>query len=277
VARFSPGIHLPGKKPEASTETKGRRMPLPALLLTLAAAQAASASPPSGPHRFARTFISPMGEPFRPAARGEDTLADWFRQADLNHDGQITGDEMQGDADRFFDALDTNHDGEIDPDELTHYEEVVAPEIKTGASATFIMPTSADDAQTEGGRGGYGRGGGRGGGGGGHRGGGGDGHGGQGGGGHRGGGGIGGGPEGYQGATRFGLLDLPEPVIAADTNFNRGVSKEEFRKAAHQRFVALDLDHRGRLTLALLETVVPPPPPRRNKPDNSDAGTTASQ
>jgi Ca2+-binding EF-hand superfamily protein len=221
-----------------------------------------------------------MGEPFRPATRGDDTLADWFRQADLNHDGQITGDEMQGDADRFFDALDTNHDGEIDPDELTHYEEVVAPEIRTGASAAFIMPASADDAQTESGHGGYGRGGGgggRGGGGGGHRGGGGHG-GGQGGGdGHRGGVGGGGGPEGYQGASRFGLLDLPEPVIAADTDFNRGVSKEEFRKAAHQRFTALDLDHRGRLTLAVLETVTPPPPPRPNKPDSSDRGSAGSQ
>jgi Ca2+-binding EF-hand superfamily protein len=245
-------------------------MPLPALLLTLAAAQAVSASPPIGPHRFARTFISPMGEPFRPTTRGEDALADWFRQADLNRDGQITADEMQADADRFFGELDTSHDGEIDPDELTHYEEIVAPEIRTSSSATFIMPASVDDAQSESGHGGYGRGGG-GGGGGGNRGG----HGG--GGGHGGQGGGGGGPEGYQGASRFGLLDLPEPVIAADTDFNRGVSKEEFRKAARQRFTALDVDHRGRLTLAVLETVVPPPPPRPNKPDNSDAAPAESQ
>jgi hypothetical protein len=61
------------------------------------------------------------------------------------------------------------------------------------------------------------------------------------------------------------LLDLPEPVTSADTNFNRGVSLEEFRTAAAQRFQALDLDHRGLLTLAELEKIRPAPPPRPNR------------
>ena len=59
-----------------------------------------------------------MGEPFRPASRDGNGLAEWFAQADRNHDGQLTLDEMQADADRFFALLDVNHDGEIDPDEI---------------------------------------------------------------------------------------------------------------------------------------------------------------
>ena len=57
----------------------------------------------------------------RPSA-DDDTLADWFGQADRNHDGILTADEMVADAERFFATLDTNHDGEIDPDELANYE-----------------------------------------------------------------------------------------------------------------------------------------------------------
>lgn len=59
---------------------------------------------------------------------------------------------------------------------------------------------------------------------------------------------------------RMSLLDLPEPVIAADTDFNRGVSLDEFRKAAMKRFQALDVDHQGRLTTALLEALSPAAP-----------------
>jgi Ca2+-binding EF-hand superfamily protein len=207
-----------------------------------------------------------MGEPFRPASRDESGLADWFRQADRNHDGQLTLDEMQADADRFFGLLDVNHDGEIDPDEIERYETVVAPEISSGAH--FAM-AAMDRAEPEGGggdRGGYGGHGGHGGGGG--HGGYGGGHGG---GGHRPGGGGGGasfhgrGNDEHEGAARFGLLDLPEPVTAADTNFNRGVSREEFKQAAQQRFLALDLDHRGLLTLPELEKIRPAPPPEPNR------------
>ena len=64
----------------------------------------------------------------------------------------------------------------------------------------------------------------------------------------------------HQGAGRFGLLDLPEPVVSADSNFNRGVSVTEFRQAAASRFMALDLDHHGYLTLAGLEVIRPAPP-----------------
>jgi Ca2+-binding EF-hand superfamily protein len=108
-----------------------------------------AASPPAtGSRRFGRTFISPMGEPFRAATRGDDALADWFRQADRNHDGQITADEMQQDADRFFAILDTNHDGEVDPDETTHYEEVVAPEIRSGRTMLLGLHEPVTSADT---------------------------------------------------------------------------------------------------------------------------------
>lgn len=56
-------------------------------------------------------------------------------------------------------------------------------------------------------------------------------------------------------AGRYGLLQIPEPVITADTNFNRGVSVEEFRQAAASRFQLLDTNHSGRLTLTQLQSV----------------------
>ena len=81
------------------------------------------------------------------------------------------------------------------------------------------------------------------------------------------------GDESDRGAARFGLLDLPEPVTSADADFNRGVSVAEFRQAAGQRFLALDLDHHGYLTLAGLEMIRPAPPPVANKPDaNQSSG-----
>jgi len=192
-----------------------------------------------------------MGEPFRPSGHDDNTLADWFRLADRDHDGRLTLEEMQQDAERFFAVLDLNHDGEIDPDEIAHYENAIAPEISSGS---HFDVASADGRAPEGG--------GRRGGGAHHRGGGG---------GHHGGGGGGfrsnGGDEYDRGAARFGLLDLPEPVASADANFNRGVSLAEFRDAAGQRFLALDLDHHGYLTLTELENIRPAPPPEPNKPE----------
>src|SRR3982750_3540122 len=109
-------------------------MPLPALIVPILAVAAAAQVSPSTPimvtgHAWA-PFISPMGEPFRARTRADDTLANWFRQADRNHDGLLTADEMQADAERFFATLDANQDGEIDPDELVHYEWEVAPDIQ---------------------------------------------------------------------------------------------------------------------------------------------------
>lgn len=186
-------------------------------------------------------FISPMGEPFRQSGRDDDTLADWFGGADRNHDGKLTIEEMQADSERFFAALDTNHDGEIDPDEITHYEQVVAPEVISGGSFG-LMEGGEPGARHR--KAGFVR-----------------------------------SNDTHQGAGRFGLLDLPEPVVSADSNFNRGISLAEFRQAATQRFIALDLDHHGYLTLPGLETIRPAPASAPKAPsaprpsgDESDPG-----
>ena len=55
----------------------------------------------------------------------------------------------------------------------------------------------------------------------------------------------------------LGLLPLSEPVAAADSNFNRGISLTEFRTAADKRFGALDIDRRGLLRLERLAQIRP--------------------
>jgi Ca2+-binding EF-hand superfamily protein len=169
------------------------------LIAAAAAAQQPQAPEDRGGHRFfahqSGSFMSPMGEPFFALASGEDGLTAWFQQADSNHDGVLTVDEMAADAQRFFQTLDTNHDGEIDPDEITHYERDIAPRVRLGG---------ADDEAA---------------------------------------------------AGRYGLLQVPEPVASADADFNRGVSEDEFHRAAVQRFNLLDVDHSGRLSLAGLKSI----------------------
>lgn len=236
-------------------------MPLFAILIV--AAQAATPIPPPAPvaqRHGGRPFISPLGEPFRPEGRDVSGLALWFAQADSDHDGKLTLAEMTADADRFFAVLDVNRDGEIDPDEITRYETVVAPEIAGGPHFAMDAPQDAGSGEGSGSRlhrAGHGR------------------RPGDGGGFFR-----GRDDDTHQGAARFGLLDLPEPVTAADTNFNRGISREEFRQASGQRFLALDLDHHGYLTLPELQRIRPAPPaePSRNvtpgqPPTDSSGGT----
>jgi len=65
------------------------------------------------------------------------------------------------------------------------------------------------------------------------------------------------------------LLGLAEPVASTDTNFNRGVSLQEFTVAAGRRFAALDVDHLGKLTLDGLRSLRPPEP-ERDKKDATD-------
>src|SRR5262249_21769598 len=96
---------------------------LPILAAISGQSAPAVAAPPPVPRHWGPIFVSPMGKPFH-ADRGGDALAMWFAEADQNHDGYLTLDEMQADAARFFATLDTNHDGEIDPEETDHYEQV---------------------------------------------------------------------------------------------------------------------------------------------------------
>jgi hypothetical protein len=201
------------------------------LFLSLLAAGAATA-PSREPivvkgHAWA-PFNSPMGEPFRARTIDDDTLARWFAQADRNHDGALTADEMIVDGDRFFATLDTNHDGQIDPDELVQYEWEIAPDIQL-TSRTRPAPGEAATRTNRHGREG-----------------------------------LEDEPNvrvqsagGRQGAARYGLLNLPEPVAAADSDFNRSISLAEFRQAALARFQLLDSAGVGRLGLAQLQAMRP--------------------
>ena len=76
-----------------------------------------------------RVFISPSGEPFRPADGVGDGFETWFAQADTDRDGRLDRSEFRADAVRFFKRLDTNFDGVIDGFEVATYEKGVAPEL----------------------------------------------------------------------------------------------------------------------------------------------------
>jgi len=241
----------------------GRRWPV-LLLLAVAAGAPAQPGPPDngteppphgGGHGGGGLFVSPMGEPFR----GPDAMGQWFRGADRDGNGRLVPAECTADAARFFATLDVNGDGEIDPEELTRYETEIAPEVQSGAGGGGFDRGQGGGGRHGGGHGGSGGGGrhgggGMGGGGGGMGGGMGDGRGDPGGASGPGGGAS---PERPQGAARFGLLDLPEPVIAADTDFNRGVSRAEFHDAAVRRCHLLDRDGDGAVAWAELPARTP--------------------
>jgi len=60
---------------------------------------------------------------------------------------------------------------------------------------------------------------------------------------------------GLQGAARYALLNIPEPVAAADADLNRAISLPEFKQAALERFKLIDMRHAGRISLQDLETI----------------------
>jgi hypothetical protein len=208
---------------------------MPAIVLILPLLAAAAQAPASATDAITVTghswapFISPMGEPFRASSASDDTLADWFRQADRNHDGVITAAEMQADAERFFATLDTRTDGELDPDEIAAYEWDVAPDVQVNARTLRMPGEPASRAKEDAPQDSYRRRASR------HQ--------------ER----LE--PGGLQGGARYGLLNIPEPVAAADTDFDRGITLGEFRQAAVVRFALLDAKRLGRLTIDELQAV----------------------
>lgn len=164
-------------------------------------------------------FISPMGEPFRSRAAGDDTLLNWFGGADKNADSNLNLAEMEADASRFFATLDEDGDKQILPGELALYESQIAPEIQV--NSRWRDPRGEGKSTRDSRRSGYD-------------------------------------PRGLQGAARYTLLNIPQPVAAADTDLNRAITIEEFRRAAAQRFQLLDKNSDGRLDLAELRTQLPP-------------------
>jgi hypothetical protein len=182
------------------------------------------------PPPVAPIFISPMGEPFREGSR-DAGLERWFAGADKDGDGALSLAEMKGDGERFYAALDVDGDGEIAPAEINRYESQVAPEIQLGGRAggpgmrrMVWRRVGSGPGRDEGG-------------------------------GRR--NSDDADQAGLQGAGLLGLINIPEPVMDADSDLNRGVSREEFGSAAGQRFLLLDTDHDGRLGLAELKAQLP--------------------
>jgi hypothetical protein len=184
--------------------------------------------------RLPNVFISPAGKPYRARPAEPYPVVQWFTEADANHDGKLTREEMRADAAAFFRTLDTNHDGVIDGFEVQAYEQNVAPEIlprieNLRAGEGFDPNLDlADQRNTErqgssgGGRGGFqmrqprevkGE-------------------------------------TGTQGAAVYSLINQPEPVAAADADFDGKITLAEFEAAADRHFEILDTKQQGYLTLA---------------------------
>ncbi len=202
--------------PRAGWIWSGMRKSIPILILALAISAPAGAQSLFGPG----LFVSPAGEPFRPAS-GPAPLEAWFLGADANRDGLLTSAELRADFARFFALLDRDRDGELTPAEVTRYEVEVLPEMRARAAPRPRNSTLSQLRRERLVRGG-----------------------------------AGGRPVGSTvmaaGAARFGLLPIPHPVMAADADFNGGVTRAEFDSAATGRFAQLDTAGDGQLTLAEL-------------------------
>lgn len=174
-------------------------------------------------------FLSPMGEPFRGSAPAANADR-WFAAADRDGDGALVRAELEEDAARFFATLDTDGDGEVEPAEMARYENEVAPEVQVGLQ---MRAGGVGDWRGRGSRrrrvAVY--------------------------------------AKGIEGAGRYAFLNIPQPVIAADSDMNRGVSRAEFATAAGERFAQLDSDRDGRLGRAELP---PLPQPRIRKPRDDE-------
>ena len=200
--------------------------------------------PPSGEggrgdHRQRpQLFISPAGEPFRAPAGAPYPVAAWLSGADADHDGAVSRDEFVADAARFFAILDTDKDGVIDGFEVSAYERNIAPEILLGAD---MVSGGGRRGPPDGGPGGDGPP-------------------------RRRGGLIGG---ALQGATPYALLAEPQPVMGADADFNRRISRDEALKAARSRFSLLDTDKDGFLRVEELPRT---PIQGRDRPDGRPNG-----
>lgn len=201
-------------------------------LLTAGAALAQAQTPPKGEHRGQlgrpgqdvghtigsglNIFFSPSGQPFRGKADEPYPLAAWIAQADTDKDGKLSYDEFVADASQFFKALDANHDGFVSSPENTAYENKVAPEILRIDPRIDQPPryrTNDSDVVLDKD------------------------------------------PrlrnyvKTVQGASQFSLLDEPQPVRAADKNFDFRISGDEWLNASSARFKVLDRNDDGFLAV----------------------------
>jgi hypothetical protein len=193
------------------------------LLVPFLVALAPAASPARPPAPPPPDPAGPFLSPMgEPFRSGADNVGRWFAGADRDSDRALTPAELRGDAARFFALLDSDGDGELEMAEVARYENEVAPEVQVGLQ---MRSTGVGEW---------------------------------------------GGDRrrrvlvferGVDGAGRYSFLNIPHPVMAADTDMNRGVSRAEFEQAAAERFGLLDRDRDGRLTRAEL----PPLPQPRSR------------
>lgn len=179
------------------------------------------------PGQRAPIYLSLMGEPFRGVAGGPQPIADWFAVADRNHDGAVSLREMLEDASRFFKTLDVDGNGVIGPIEMTRYETDVAPArvrfdgglrpFRSADKSDNLGRRASDDGLPSEGRG--------------------------------------------RRSSRDGpgrmfrdleFLEVPQPVMMADADFDQRVSADEFSKAASKRFNRNDKNKDGLLQLSEL-------------------------
>ncbi|MGQ2989726.1 MAG: hypothetical protein ACT6RD_00800 [Brevundimonas sp.] len=201
--------------------------------------------PPMGP----RVFVSPFGEPFD-ATPGQTGVAVWFGGADGDGDGRLTPAEFDADGVRWFMVLDADRDGRIGPGEVAAYEAMIGARLGGMRGAPGgIGPGSRPRPGRPGG-------------------------------GPMGGAALndqiggqdmpGGGPGGgsRMGGPRPGatgpyrppatplamanLLNVPQPVKAADLDVNQFITSEEWQRTSARWFGLLDRDKNGVLTLAEL-------------------------
>lgn len=189
----------------------------------------------------ANLFISPSGQPFRGAIKDPYAIAMWMAQADTDKDGKISAAEFTADADNFFKTLDLNHDGYVSSPENTNYETNVAPEItRTDPRVAqpkdrYIEPDPDMDANPNGDKTRY--------------------------------------IKQIIGASQYSLMDEPQPIRAADANFDFRISASEWTSATNQRFSILDRNGDGFITPDELPKTplqlfleAPKPEPGKDKP-----------
>jgi len=201
-----------------------------ALLAAAAAAAPGLAAFADDDDTWPNVFISPAGKPFRARDGAPYPVAAWFAEADANHDGKLDRAEFVADAEAFFKLLDRSKDGVLDNFDVQFYEHRVAPEIlgyrvQVGAAAPprprlwlAQSPSGMDEAPSSDEDSSSSK------------------------------------PktldESKTGAAPYSFFQEPEPITAADFQFNGYITKANFLKLADMHFATLDTHGEGFLTLS---------------------------
>lgn len=224
---------------------------LPALVAAAGLAACAGApsrdrpdGPPGGPVRGAGA-VSANGEPLMGGgANCADRQAQWLARADTSRDGRLDLAEFRADGARWFSTMDLDTDGQVTPQELRKVRASLGgggpgrgsgedrdrgdgPRDGRGARGGFGDDSGAGsgllNAGPGGGRGGPGRG--------------------------------PGGDTPPGGGRGFGASAEPDPVMAADANFDFAVSRQEYEAYTGRKFALLDVNRDGSLVAAELASL----------------------